>query len=883
MTRPRTPIIICLAALATAAAGWVVPAAATTYVEMSDAKLLDSSPTVIEGRIVAVEAAPGSDLPAVDYMVEVESLIKGFLPGSALIVRVPGGVRPDGVGLKVWGAPRFAEGEEALLFLTPRRDGTFALHQFMLGAFHIETLGSRKVARRDLSEARALAADGEKAADGPRDLAAFRGWLRDRVEGTERSPDYLLASPETPRKFATVASTTDPPPFGCGDNGGHGARWFQFDTQVPVAFHLHADGQPGLIGGGLPDFQAALRSWRDDPHTPVNYIYLGGTNSTAGLTASDTRNTVVFEDPRDEIGGSFADSGILAVGGPWFRCDLSAYGGGQFHPIVEADIVTNDGVGAFFESLKDPSQAAQELFAHELGHTLGLDHSPHRDALMSALLHNDGRRAAFDVDDLAGIYHLYGRVDTGDGLPPETLTRPAAPSGLTATVDGLTRVELAWSDNSDNESYFRIERRQRGELNFRVVTTVASGRASHTDTVEPETTYTYRVQAQNAAGRSRSSALVAVEMPEDRRPAVPSHLWTAAMSSGRVRLTWQDNSDDEIGFTIELKRQDAWIPIPKDIPPDATAVELFGFTPALDYSFRVRARGSVADSEPSNVSTSTTFPRHVDCASYLNRICFAGGLLAVDAEFRDPESGLLRAAEGKPATDGTGLFWFFTPENVELMVRVFDPPGEERQLFHTGLTDLEYRLTVTDTATGQTTVITNPAGHFCAEQGLVTIPQSKAAERDIRGLLAKSAPDTVEPAALTVVPVEPVLRARGEVSEPCPRGEENLCLLERRFAVELSWIDPRDPGSPKMASAVAGRDATGFFSFLDPSRPEIVFKMLDGRSINNRFWAFATAAHPPIEFSITVTDTATGSQRTYHHSAGDPCGMADTAAFYEAP
>lgn len=877
-----TPLRLFSAVLVTVWAT-ALPAAATSYVAIADEDLFDRSPVVVEGRVVSVESAPVDGLPAIDYRVAVERTLKGGPgTGSSLVVRVPGGVRPDGVGLRIWGAPRLAEGEAALLFLVPRRDGTFALFQFMLGAFRVGTLGAREVAWRDLGEARELAPAGKAApADGVRDLAAFRKWLADRARGRRRPADYFVApatadEAEVPGKFTLITSTTDPPPLGCGEAGGHPVRWFADRTGWPVTWRFQIEGQPGLEDGGLSEYLDALLAWGEDPNTPVSYLHFGGTRLTNGFVQRDGVNAVIFGDPNDEIGGSFATSGILAIGGPWFTCEVARYAGEDFHPIVEADIVLEDGIETFFDSFTDPSPVGEELFAHELGHTLGLGHSPRRDALMRSLIHADGRGASLDVDDLRGVFHLYGRPNLpidNDGNPIPFLKVPTAPSGLAASPEGFERVRLTWTDTSSTESNFRVERRRRGELNFTLAGTAGAGRETFLDSVASETAYTYRVIAQNAAGRSLPSELAYVETPADLRPLPPSHLWTAALSKTSVRLTWQDNSDDEKGFVIELQQSDAWVRVPDVVPPDVVSVVLEGLGPARTFRFRVMSVNGFGESRPSNTSSSTTFAVQIPCVTGSNRLCLAGGRFEVEVEYRLPGGVRARPATVVPLTDRSGLFWFFGPANPELAVRAFDPAGgEDARIAVSGATNVEYRMVVRDIETGKVTERHHAAGSFCdaPSERVFRFPGAGSGLRGSSVERPRRSAPALDPSDLTVVP------GAGR-AEPCRHGDASLCLFGGRFTAELSRVG--EGGAETPALAIAGRGETGYFAFQDPGEPDVVFKMLDGAAVNGRFWVFASPPLVDASYRLTVSDADNAERRVFDYAEGSGCALADLGAF----
>ena len=65
-------------------------------------------------------------------------------------------------------------------------------------------------------------------------------------------------------------------------------------------------------------------------------------------------------------------------------------------------------------------------------------------------------------------------------------------------------------------------------------------------------------------------------------------------------------------------------------------------------------------------------------------------------------------------TDDSGYFWFFDPANVELVVKVLDGRAVNGKfwVFYGALTNVEYDLAVTSTATGAVKTYHNPPFQF---------------------------------------------------------------------------------------------------------------------------------------------------------------------------
>lgn len=499
MNRARSLILSLVTVLA------ALPAAATTYKMVSDPVLADQAAAVAEVQVASVEPAPVDGRPATDYLVEVQRLLKGDLPGSTIVVRVPGGVRPDGIGLKIFGAPEFYEGETAILFLRPAEDGTYRILHLMLGAFHRRNVGGRSIALRDLSDAFEVGPSGlEARRDMVRDFNRFSEWVADRGEGIQRERDYVLGSSTGELGQATDSFTL------MKSDSGINIRWFEFDSGQSVGWRVYANGQAGLGPQASVDaFRVAMDAWSSDPGSNVQYVYSGTTNATGGLDHDDGVNAILFDDPRrNEAEGTFScsEGGVIAIGGPYFNTSTRSYGGKSWHAAVEADIVTNDGTECYF---RNNPRVAEEVFAHELGHTLGIGHSPTWDALMYANAHNDGRGARLGADDQAAVASLYPS-GSGGGTTPTGL---AAPSRLAARALSLTQVRLTWRDNSAGEKGFRVESKLRGGI-FREVLTLPPGATSAVvGGLQPGKTYVFRVRAVGASVVSLYSNTARITTP----------------------------------------------------------------------------------------------------------------------------------------------------------------------------------------------------------------------------------------------------------------------------------------------------------------------------------------------------------------------------------
>jgi len=119
----------------------------------------------------------------------------------------------------------------------------------------------------------------------------------------------------------------------------------------------------------------------------------------------------------------------------------------------------------------------------------------------------------------------------------------------------------------------------------------------------------------------------------------------------------------------------------------------------------------------------------------------------------------------------------------------------------------------------------------------------------------------------------------------CLADATTLCLNGGRFQVRLTWRRPPNQGGELAdgRTVSVGSDDSGLFYFVNPDNWEMLVKVLDACTLNNRFWVFF-AATTNVEYTLTVADSATGGSKQYTNPQGvrSPA-VTDTDAFATCP
>ncbi len=138
------------------------------------------------------------------------------------------------------------------------------------------------------------------------------------------------------------------------------------------------------------------------------------------------------------------------------------------------------------------------------------------------------------------IAFTYSCSKSNDGNENST-SLPVPPSNLTGTVASTTQINLSWTDNSNNETGFKIERKT-GNGTYAIVGNTSMNITTFSNNgLTPNTAYTYRVYSYNTDGNSLTSSneltintTIVINPPTITTTAVSSITTTTAISGGTI-------------------------------------------------------------------------------------------------------------------------------------------------------------------------------------------------------------------------------------------------------------------------------------------------------------------------------------------------------------
>lgn len=391
------------------------PALAGTFIVPDDWVLVERAEGVVVATVQTSESyrTPEGGVRTRVGLV-VDEAIKGrFVQGQAIDVFEPGGVI-EGRSLLLHGVPTYAPGDRVLVMLGRDNGGRLTTYQFALGKYRFVESGGASYLVRDSDQICGWGVDRKPHHERARRADAFLEHVRSVVGGRKLPIDYFAESDACVAPAAEAVATL---PATATSYLFCDCRWEIF-TPATQTISFLTSGTQDDVADSLGAVTRGTGVWTNDSGSTVQYQRGGTTTITQAFQTFDNVNTVVFNDPSNEIPGSFDGVGTLAIGGPWFdTTDKHSFGGESIGTTAGADLVVQEDV--------DPKRGITQsefdaIIAHELGHTLGFRHSAESQpaslqALMAASLGNGPGNASLMQWDIDAVRTVYPTTNGGGG------------------------------------------------------------------------------------------------------------------------------------------------------------------------------------------------------------------------------------------------------------------------------------------------------------------------------------------------------------------------------------------------------------------------------------------------------------------------------------
>ena len=158
-------------------------------------------------------------------------------------------------------------------------------------------------------------------------------------------------------------------------------------------------------------------------------------------------------------------------------------------------------------------------------------------------------------------------------------------------------MNLGWSDNSDNETGFIIQRSTSSDFANPTAFTINSPNVTNYSdtTVVGGTTYFYRILAFSGNNYSAWSPSRDVTTPTGgatSTQATPTNFSVTALAGAQMKLAWTDNATAETGYEIQVSTIFDFSNIVQDVTvstPNLSTYTVTGLSKSTWYYFRVRA------------------------------------------------------------------------------------------------------------------------------------------------------------------------------------------------------------------------------------------------------------------------------------------------------
>ena len=261
---------------------------------------------------------------------------------------------------------------------------------------------------------------------------------------------------------------------------------------------------------------------------------------------------------------------------------------------------------------------------------------------------------------------------------------PGAPTGLTATADGQSAIDLSWTAPADTGTSaitgYRIDRLSDDFLSWIVLAANTNSTATtYKDAgLDPGTFRIYRVAAINATGAGPESDVADATTEEAGAPGAPANLTATPDGQTAIDLAWDEPSDTGTsaitGYLIEVSEDETtWSDLVEDTESTATTYEHSGLQAGDTRYYRVSAINGSGAGDPSGAASATT---ESPPGKPTGLTATADGQTAIDLAWDEPSDTGSSAITGyliEVSEDGTT--WSDLVEDTESTATTYEHSG----------------------------------------------------------------------------------------------------------------------------------------------------------------------------------------------------------------